>query len=418
MDPYEQLRNHSSDARGSETKSPCPFGKANSQESDDTTSDSFVSFSEESETYCPDADRRSPKNPTNSNAVSVPDAGAVVKVPRSSPRHPTFFDLTREFVSCFTELHLDREIIAGLYVCVTCQHALETLKKIRTAIRNDPQGRQAILNNALFMKLLLKLCELDSTDGPRICTVNAVELKQFYKRGGHRLVRSSVEILKDKDITDKCWKELLGRAAESIYPSTYVIRLGRVSKLPWDSSCSWTKEHPGSEVPRDQLLKGDTYQRKSAADAEDCQLYIVGCLDAGHVWAYFGKDVAERVRSLGESLSVCQFSLTSDAGRRKPNVGDILGFVSSSEDIQRVVVLRVEGDMAYVWAMDNGQFHKAPWASMMNLPPSFKHIAPLVSLCILKGTSFCVSTELEVGLRPPWGMAYFLYANWQHVTKG
>lgn len=304
------------------------------------------------------------------------------------PSFESFFDMTREFVSLFTTLHFERKCIAGVYVCVACLRAIVVLQKIVTAMRKSPQGRQQILNNCTFMKVLLNLCDLDAPVGPRICSVIGRHVSWFYQRGLNRPLIHSVEILPDTEASIKLWQLFLGKAVDKIKPLTYVAKFSKSPKsfnLPEGANSMWTKTEDDSKETGNALLKGLKTSQTPVQVGELSMLEVVGCLDARHLWVYSGGETRESIQSLGESVLEFLSTLTEPGHRQHaPTVGSIAGFMSSSKHARRVLVLQVQGDAADVWSMDYGDIYQVPWSTLVDLPPSFKCIPAQVGLCILK----------------------------------
>lgn len=301
-----------------------------------------------------------------------------------TPRCETFFDMTRSFVACFATLHLERKCVAGVYVCTICQEALTILYKIRLAIKRDPQGRWMILNNVIFMRLLLSLCNTDSTVHPRICAVNGRDVRLSYETGLLRSLKGSVEILQGQ-AGIKRWKLFLGKAVERIRPLTYVVTFSRpfeARKIPAGAATAWVGGHNRHEGP-DSLF--ETPQQKRLHVGTLSKLDVVGCQDDQHLWVYCSAETRESVQALTKALTEFLESLGEDGALEDaPSVGSIVGLKSSGEQARRVLVLQVKGNVADVWAMDYGDIYQVSWSVLLDLPPSFKCIPPQVSLCILK----------------------------------
>ncbi|EEC07625.1 hypothetical protein IscW_ISCW006223 [Ixodes scapularis] len=241
--------------------------------------------------------------------------------------------MTREFVSLFTTLHFERKCIAGVYVCVTCQQALVVLQKIVTAMRNNPQGRQQILNNCTFMKVLLNLCDLDAPVGPRICSVIGRHVSWFYQRGLNRPLIDSVEILPDTEASIKLWQLFLGKAVDKIKPLTYVTKFSKSFKsfnLPEGASSMWTKTEDASKETDHALLEALKPSQTPVQVGELSMLEVVGCLDAQHLWVYSGGETKESIQSLSESILEFLGTLTEPGPRQHaPTIGSIAGFMLS-----------------------------------------------------------------------------------------
>uniref|UniRef100_V5H9Y7 Schlafen AlbA-2 domain-containing protein n=2 Tax=Ixodes ricinus TaxID=34613 RepID=V5H9Y7_IXORI len=292
--------------------------------------------------------------------------------------------MTRSFVACFATLHFERKCVAGVYVCTICQEALTILYKIRLAIKQDPQGRWMILNNVIFMRLLLNLCNTDSSVGPSICAVNGRDVRLFYETGLLRSLQGCVEILQG-EAGIKRWKLFLGKAVERIRPLTYVVAFSRpfdARKIPAGAATAWAGGHNRNEGP-DSLF--ETPQQKRLHVSTLSKLDVVGCQDDQHLWVYCSAETRESVQALTKALTEFLESLGEDGALEDaPSVGSIVGLKSSGEQARRVLVLQVKGNLADVWAMDYGDIYQVSWSVLLDLPPSFKCIPPQVSLCILK----------------------------------
>ncbi|CAN7991221.1 unnamed protein product [Ixodes hexagonus] len=295
--------------------------------------------------------------------------------------------MTRSFVSCFSTLHFERKCITGVYVCTACRDALTTLNKLRVALKRDPQGRWAILNNSSFMKLLLKLCDTDSTAGPKICTVNGRDVRWFYERGQHRSLKGRVEMLQDEEACIKRWKLFLGKAVEKIKPLSCIVTFSPPSearKIPGGAATAWMSDRQNCDHEAPDSLLGKAKEKRAPAGTLS-KLDVVGSLDDQHLWVYCGPEVRKGVRLLSQALMEFLGSLEEDGVLdRAPAVGSIAGLKSSSDQVRRALVLQVNGSAADVWAMDYGDVYQVPWSGLLDLPPSFKCIPPQVSLCILK----------------------------------
>ncbi|CAN7993008.1 unnamed protein product, partial [Ixodes hexagonus] len=352
----------------------------------DESSGSFASCLEEPEERS-DGDGNESRCSLVGALEDAPDPQEATWQSRTCPPSGTFFALTREFITLFTTLHFEHECVAGVYVCVICQQALRVLQKIRAAIRGDPHGRQTILNNCSFMKVLLNLCDLDAPVGPRICTVVSRDVRCFYQKELHMSLRASVELLSDNEAGMRRWQLFLGKAVETIKPLTYVAKF---SKPPRAASLSAVANSVGTEKENvdgqvDEYLLKKTRPSEMPVEAGELSNFkVVGSLDTQHLWVYSSAETRESVQTL--SKSILEFlGYSEDSGHRvhAPTVGSIVGVMSSSEHARRVLVLQVKGCVADVWAMDYGDIYQVSWADLVDLPPSFKCIPAQVGLCIL-----------------------------------
>lgn len=307
---------------------------------------------------------------------------------RSSAKFETIHEMTLRFVAYFKTLHTERECVAGVYVCVVCQSALTTLVDIRAAVKKDPQGRHAILNNGTFMKLLVKLCSLNSPGGPNICTVSGQDIKQFYERRAYQSFKGTVSVVEDVQ-SEICWERFLGEAAKKIRTLTYAIKFQK-ARLPGGSSCVWhTRDAKHSS--KDELLNPPIAAPKKAdlfPVSDVTSLDVAGVIDAQHLWVYSSSEARADAAHLSSLLvEYHQTLLKFPSQESPPSVGDIAGLLTSSECLQRVLVLEVTGNMAVVWSMDRGNFCRVPWSSLIGLLPSFKQLPPAVSLGMVKEVS-------------------------------
>lgn len=300
---------------------------------------------------------------------------------QSSPKFETIHEMALRFVTCFKTLHTERECVAGVYVCVVCRSALTTLVGIRAAITKDPQGRRAILNNDTFMKLLVKLCSLNSLGGPNICTVSGQDVKHFYERRVYRSFKGTVRVLEDQH-SEICWERFLGKAAKKIRTLTYAVSFQN-ARIPGGSSCVWhTREYKHSS--NDELLNTPIAAPQKATlfpVSDVSSLDVSGVIDAQHLWVYNSSQAREDAVHLSSLLMEShQALLKCPSQESRPSVGDIAGLLTSSECLQRVLVLEVTENMAVVWSMDRGNFYRVNWSSLIGLLPSFKQLPPAVSL--------------------------------------
>ncbi|KAH9361338.1 hypothetical protein HPB48_006900 [Haemaphysalis longicornis] len=307
---------------------------------------------------------------------------------QSSPKFETIHEMALRFVTCFKTLHTERECVAGVYVCVVCRSALTTLVGIRAAITKDPQGRRAILNNDTFMKLLVKLCSLNSLGGPNICTVSGQDVKHFYERRVYRSFKGTVRVLEDQH-SEICWERFLGKAAKKIRTLTYAVSFQN-ARIPGGSSCVWhTREYKHSS--NDELLNTPIAAPQKATlfpVSDVSSLDVSGVIDAQHLWVYNSSQAREDAIHLSSLLMEShQALLKCPSQESRPSVGDIAGLLTSSECLQRVLVLEVTENMAVVWSMDRGNFYRVNWSSLIGLLPSFKQLPPAVSLGRVQGKS-------------------------------
>lgn len=311
--------------------------------------------------------------------------GAVRKRPevqqraQQTPKFETIYEMTRKFVHHFTTLHVERECdSAGVYVCVACSLAQRELAKIREAIRKDREGRVVALNNLTFMKLLVQLCNLDSPDVPRICTVSSPELQKYYKTSFHELV-GTVTVLED-ELSEKLWERFLGVAAKNIKTVSYAVQLKGTRTTD-------RNDYDGVDAFLKQATKRSQPKAESDADPpiESDSLIVADCLDARHMIVYDSLKAKEDATAMDILMAQChQSSLNREPRREPPNVGDVVGLVLSSNCLQRVLVVKVIEDVAVVWSIDHGRFHNVHWGNLINVVPSMRSLPPALALAVLQ----------------------------------
>lgn len=305
----------------------------------------------------------------------------------------TVADMADKFVRYFTTMHLERECRAGVYLCTVCLSAQRTLVKIREVVRKDPQGRRIALNNSKFMKLLVKLCKLESRGPPSICTVTDREMTNFYETQAYRKLAGTVSILEDEQ-SEELWKCMLGKAAKSIKPLTYTISC-QSARIPGGSSCMWDKDCY-QEPPQDMLIGQPKAVRKvNPFPVSDLKtLDVIRCVDARHLIVYCGANGKASVDTLNMLLAEFHQGLTSAPREDPPNAGDIVGLFASSDRLLRMLVVEVTEDMAVVWSMDEGHFCKLRWSNLIDVLPSFRCLPPAVGLAVLSDVHAAPSLKL------------------------
>ncbi|XP_049515506.1 uncharacterized protein LOC119436666 isoform X4 [Dermacentor silvarum] len=305
----------------------------------------------------------------------------------------TVADMTDKFVRYFTTMHLERECTAGVYLCTVCLSAQRTLVKIREAVRKDPPGRRIALNNGKFMKLLVKLCKLESRGPPSICTVTDREMTNFYETQAYRKLAGTVSILEDEQ-SEELWKCMLGQAAKSIKPLTYTISC-QSACIPGGSTCMWDKDCY-QEPPQDMLIGQPKAVRKvNPFPVSDLKtLDVIRCVDARHLIVYRGANGKASVDTLNLLLAEFHQGLTSAPREDPPNAGDIVGLFVSSDRLLRMLVVEVTEDMAVVWSMDEGHFCKLRWSNLIDVLPSFRCLPPAVGLAVLSDVHAAPSLKL------------------------
>ncbi|XP_064458602.1 uncharacterized protein LOC135368962 isoform X1 [Ornithodoros turicata] len=325
-------------------------------------------------------DRSPPKNLADTSTKSL---RAIVNfAPPVRQNGDNLFTAARDFVAHFAQPHFERRRMSGVYVCPTCHKAAATLESVRKLIRDEAQGRQMIMNNTNFMRVLLKLCCIDSFDVPRICTVNGDEMKSFYHSGVERSLGGTAVLVEDDAESKKYWEQFLGPAAESIQTLTYMLTNKKRSRNEYGDSCSWPEAEAASNEPKDKLV-GDK-KRADPLETPVCHsgdLTVVDCMDARHLWVYCGREAKENARTLNETLS--QF-LSRDKKEYQPSVGDLVAVVTSEGRARRALVLALALDLVDVWTLDYAEFLKVPWKTLVDMPASFKCIPPVINLCIVK----------------------------------
>ncbi|XP_037518385.1 uncharacterized protein LOC119395173 [Rhipicephalus sanguineus] len=310
------------------------------------------------------------------------DKKSLLQQQQPRQKFETVADMTNRFVQFFTTLHLERECTAGVFICAVCLSAQKTLARIREAVRKDPQGRRVALNSGKFMKLLVKLCKLESPGSPSICTVTDREMTAFYETQAYRKVVGTVSILEDEKSED-LWKSILGKAAKSIRPLTYAIRF-KGTRIPGGSSCVWDKdcyEQPSQGMLMSQpeaVSKGNPYP---VSDLKT--LDVIRCVDARHLIVYRTSSGKASVDALNLLLAEFHQNLTSGPREDPPNVGDIVGLFESRDRLLRMLVVEVSEDKAVVWSMDQGNFCRLRWSNLIDVLPSFRCLPPAVGLGVL-----------------------------------
>ncbi|KAH8019559.1 hypothetical protein HPB51_019986 [Rhipicephalus microplus] len=290
----------------------------------------------------------------------------------------TIYDMTRQFVCHFTTLHVERECDAhGVYLCVACSSAQRTLAKIREAIGRDEEGCSIVLKNASFMKLLVHLCNLESPDATRICTISSREMRAYYESAASCEIVGTASLLEDEP-SEKLWERFFGAAASTIKKITYTVKLRRNTHRT---------RYDGLDAFLETVTKRGQQALDSNADppTEAYSLIIAYCLDARHVIVYESLKAKENAAATDDSLAECNQQLPNRKRRREPpNVGDILGLVLSSECVQRVLIVKVIEDVASVWSIDHGHFHNVSWKDLINVAPSLRSVPPTVALAVLQ----------------------------------
>lgn len=305
----------------------------------------------------------------------------------------TIADMTDRFVQHFTTLHLERVYRVNVYICAVCLAASRTLAGICEAVRKDPQGRRVALNNDKFMKLLVKLCKLESSGWPSICTVTDREMREFYGAQAHRKLHGTVSILEDEQ-SEELWKCIIGKAAKSIRPLTYAIRVKGAPVLG-SSSCVWHKDR-NEQPPQERLLsEPEAARRVNPFPVSDLKtLDVVRCIDARHLIVYCSSRGKESVDTLNLMMAEFHRDLTSVPREDPPNVGDIVGLLESRDCLLRMLVVEVAEEMAVVWSMDQGDFRRHHWNSLVDLLPSFRCLPPAVGLGVLPDVNAVPSLKL------------------------
>ncbi|XP_065300989.1 uncharacterized protein [Dermacentor albipictus] len=305
----------------------------------------------------------------------------------------TVADMTNRFVQYFTTLHLERECTAGVYICTVCLSAQRTLARIREAVRKDPQGRRVALNNGKFMKLLVKLCKLESPGPPSICTVTDRKMTNFYETQAYRKLAGTVSILEDEQ-SEELWKCILGKAVKGIRPLTYTISF-QSARIPGGSSCMWDKDCY-QEPPQGMLISQPKAVGKvNPFPVSDLKtLDVIRCVDAQRLIVYRSANGKASVDTLNLLLAEFHQDLTGAPREDPPNVGDIVGLFASSDRLLRMLVVEVTEDMAVVWSMDEGHFCKLRWSSLIDVLPSFRCLPPAVGLGVLPGVHAVPSLKL------------------------
>lgn len=296
-----------------------------------------------------------------------------------APRFETIYEMCRKFVQHFTTLHVERERDArGVYVCVACSSAQRTLAAIREAIRKDREGRRVALSNATFMKLLVQLCNIDSSDMPRICAVGSEEMREHYRMSSSCEIVGTATLL-EGETSAKVWKRFFGDAANDIRKMTYAVKLRghpREHGSGYDGVDAFLKQATRSKQP--------TVESNADPHTEADSLIVADCLDAKHVFVYHSLKAKEDATAMDALMAQYhQSALNREPPREPPNVGDVVGLVLSGDCIQRVLVVKVTEDVAVVWSIDHGRFHNIHWVNLIKVVPSLKSLAPAVALAII-----------------------------------
>lgn len=323
-------------------------------------------------------------------ALEAEKTALLKQLPRQ--KFETIADMTDRFVQHFTTLHLERVYTVGVDICAVCLAASRTLSRICEAVSKDPQGRRVALNNGKFMKLLVKLCKLESPGWPSICTVTDREMREFYEAQAHRKLHGTVSILEDEQ-SEELWKCIIGKAAESVRPLTYAIRV-KGARVPVSSSCIWYKDR--DEQPQERLMREpEAALRVNPFPVSDLKtLDVVRCVDARHLIVYCSSRGKESVDTLNSMLAEFHRVSTSVPREDPPNVGDIVGLLESKDCLLRMLVLEVAEEMAVVWSMDRGDFRRLHWNRLVDVLPSFRCLPPAVGLGVLPDMNAVPSLKL------------------------
>ncbi|KAK8759704.1 hypothetical protein V5799_002663 [Amblyomma americanum] len=312
--------------------------------------------------------------------VRVPDDAAACNVEKlepqqAIPRFETLYEMTRKFVHYFTALHTERECVLGAYICTVCRSAQLTLAAIRAAIDKNPEGRLIALNNTNFMKLVVRLCSLESVGQPRICTVSSSQLEEYYgTRASGRKLTGVISVLDDQT-SQKLWENVLGDAAKGIETLTYAFRLLGAASDAGDRG----------DAPKQAEADGEVETPNVAALAENASvitgsLDIARCIDARHFIVYRSSQMNEDIRAMAEYNRKV---VDRDPREDPPEVGQVAGLIVSGGELMRVLVLKVVERVAVVWEIDHGRMHCVHWTNLVDILPAFRSMPPAVCLAVV-----------------------------------
>lgn len=293
--------------------------------------------------------------------------------PKSTDLQP-IYHLMRQLVSHFTKLHVERERVGELLICVACREAESTLLRVQEAVRKNPTIRAFVLGNATFMGSLVKLCRADSPVPPNICGVLGPDIKRYVDKRGYCDGGSVATFVKGPQ-NDKLWERFLGDAAKKIKRVTYSVAV-RHSEAP-GSDASATLASPAEPVVAPAVV-----HKGPGAGSSFSSLDVSGCLDARHLWIY--NRTKEMANADGKLLAEVHKVLQGVPRESAPSVGEVAGLWTSQERLERVLVLEVGKEVAVVWCMDRGNFLNVRWSKLVPLFMSYKAQPPAVCLAVLQ----------------------------------